>query len=302
MGFGFLVLYATLFAIVRQASQRLVQQMQAITALEIEAGEAESLREVDRLKDDFIGSVSHELRRPLASIKGYTGSLLLPDAHWKPEMRREFLQVIDEEADHLSLLIDNLLDLARLGSGSLSLCREPVHLPAITDQVVRRVVSQSHLPSHRYAVRFPDRFPSVDADPDRIRQLFLNLLENAAKYSPARTPILVEGRVEGRNVAVSVTDQGPGLTPEQARHVFDKFFRVDTGPTRTTEGTGLGLAICRGVVEAHGGQITVTSTPGKGCTFTVQLPAIPGEDGAVSADRRPHIYGLLAPAFQGDQS
>src|SRR5947209_9153230 len=125
---GFLLLYASLFAIVQRASRRLIQQVQEITALEVQAREAETLREVDRLKDEFIGCVSHELRRPLASIKGYTGSLLLPETRWKPEMQREFLQVIDEEADHLALQIDNLLDLARLGTGSLSLNREPVHL------------------------------------------------------------------------------------------------------------------------------------------------------------------------------
>lgn len=278
VGLGFLLLYASLFAIVRSASRRLFQQMQAITELEVRAREAETLREVDRLKDEFIGGVSHELRRPLASIKGYTESLLLPDACWDVETQREFLQVIDEEADHLALQIDNLLDLARLGSGSLALNREPVHLPAITEQVVRRLRAQSHLPSHPYEVRFPDRFPFVDADVERIKQLLLNLLENAAKYSPPRTPILVEGRVEGGSVGVSVVDHGWGLTSEQAAHVFDKFYRVDSGLARTSEGSGLGLAICRGVVEAHGGQIQVRSTPGIGSAFTFCLPAIAEEE------------------------
>jgi signal transduction histidine kinase len=102
----------------------------------------------------------------------------------------------------------------------------------------------------------------------------LNLLENAAKYAPAGTSIVVEGRVDGTMVAVSVRDEGPGLTAEQAARVFDKFYRVDSGLTRTTEGTGLGLAICRGVVEAHGGRIAVETTAGHGCTFTVRLPAL----------------------------
>lgn len=271
---GFLLLYASLFAIVRSASRRLIQQMQAISELEVEAREAETLRQVDQLKDEFVGGVSHELRRPLASIKGYTASLLLPDEHWEPDVQREFLQVIDAEADRLSVLIDNLLDLARLGSGSLPLLREPVYLPALCEQLAHRLRAQSQLPFHPYRIHFPTGFPYVEADLERMTQLFLNLLENAAKYSPAGTPITVAGRHEGDAVTVSVIDQGPGLTAEQARHVFDKFYRVDSGLTRQTEGTGLGLAICRGVVDAHGGEIAISSSSGHGCTFTVRLPAM----------------------------
>lgn len=304
VGLGFLALYASLFAIVRRASRRLVQQLRAITAFEVQAREAESLRQVDRLKDEFIGSVSHELRRPLASIKGYTASLLLPDARWDATTQGEFLQVIDEEADNLALLIDNLLDVARLGSGSLALIREPVHLPAIAEQMVRRVRSQPHLPSHPYEIRFPTRFPFIGADPDRMKQLLLNLLENAAKYSPPRTPILVEGRVEGQEIAVSVVDHGSGLNREQAAHVFDKFYRVDSGLTTATEGIGLGLAICRGVVEAHGGQISVTSRPGQGCTFTVRFPVM-REEMETASDANPRLAQALpriAPAQSSEYS
>jgi signal transduction histidine kinase len=274
---GFLLLYASLFAIVRGASRRLVRQMRAIGALEVQAREAAALREVDRLKDEFIGSISHELRRPLASIKGYTASLLLPDSHWEPEVEREFLEVIDEESDHLAMLIDNLLDLARLGSGSLQLNLEPLNLPMLAEEVVRRVRVQSHLPPHEYVLHFPDEFPYVEGDHVRMTQLLLNLLENAAKYSPDETPIVVEGSVDGGQVVVSVIDRGPGLTAEQAEHVFDKFYRVDSGMTRATEGTGLGLALCRGVVEAHGGEITVTAKPGQGSRFTFRLPAMAPE-------------------------
>src|SRR5205085_4096475 len=136
---GFVLLYASLFVIVRSASRRLARQMQDIMVLGEQAREAAALRQVDRLKDEFIGGVSHELRRPLASIKGYTASLLLPDADWDVEVQREFLQVIDEEADILSHQITNLLDLARLGSGSLPLNCEPVHLRALTEQAVHRI-------------------------------------------------------------------------------------------------------------------------------------------------------------------
>jgi signal transduction histidine kinase len=252
--------------------------MREISLLERDAREAETLRQVDRLKDEFIGSISHELRRPLASIKGYTASLLLPEAHWEPRVQREFLEVIDEESDHLALLIDNLLDLARLGSGSLQLSLEPLNLRLVSQEVIRRVRMQSHLPPHEYVLQFPDQFPYVEGDHARITQLLLNLLENAAKYSPPETSIVVKGRVEAAHVAVDVIDRGPGLTDEQASHVFEKFYRVDSGLTRSTEGTGLGLALCRGVVEAHGGTITVAARPGEGCTFTVRLPAMVPEE------------------------
>jgi len=271
---GFVLLYASLFAIVSGASRRLIRQVREIATLGAQAREVETLRQVDRLKDEFVGGISHELRRPLASIKGYTASLLLPDARWDAAEQREFLKVIDEEADHLAALIDNLLDLARLGAGSLRLTREPLHLPALAAQVVRRVRSQAQLPPHPYELRFPSRFPAVDGDGARIMQVLLNLLENAAKYAPAGTPIVVEGRAEGGMVTISVRDRGAGLTSEQATHVFDKFYRVDAGLTRGTEGTGLGLAICRGVVEAHGGRIAVDASPGLGCTFTVTLAAL----------------------------
>ncbi len=280
---GFLLLYAALFAIVRGASRRLDRQMREIAALGARAREADTLRAVDRLKDEFIGGVSHELRRPLASIKGYTASLLLPDVRWAPAEQREFLQVIDEEADHLAATIDTLLDLARLGGGTLPLDREPLHLPALTAQALRRVRAQAQLPAHPYEARFPDRFPYVEADGGRLGQVLLNLLENAAKYAPADTPIVVEGRADADTVLVSVRDRGPGLTPEQATRVFDKFYRVDSGLTRATEGTGLGLALCRAVVEAHGGHIDVATMPGQGCTFTVTLPVVTADQPVVTA-------------------
>ncbi len=289
---GFVLLYAALFAIVRGASRRLARQVREIAVLGVQAREAETLRQIDRLKDEFMSTVSHELRRPLASIKGYTASLLLPGAHWEQAEQREFLQVIDEEADHLAGLIDNLLDLARLGAGSLRLSCEPVHLPALTDQVVRRIRTQAHLPAHPYDLRFPVGFPYVAGDSARITQVLLNLLENAAKYAPAGTPIEIAGALTGEMVAVTVSDWGPGLTAAQAARVFEKFYRVDSGLTRSTEGTGLGLAICRGVVEAHGGHMSVQSVPGQGCAFTFTLPALAEE--AAADDDTPRVIGRRA--------
>jgi two-component system sensor histidine kinase KdpD len=262
--------------------------MQAISALEGEAREAETLRQVDRLKDEFIGTISHELRRPLTSIKGYTASLLLPGSSWDPAVQREFLQVIDAEADILAQQITNLLDLARLGTGSLPLNCEPLHLRALSEQAVHRIQAQPQLPPHPYEVHFPDDFPYVEADQERLGQVLVNLLENAAKYSPAGTPIVIEGTAGSGSVEIRVIDRGVGLRPEQASRVFDKFYRVDSGLTRATEGTGLGLALSRGVIEAHNGTMSVDSTPGYGSTFTFTLPMPPGEPVPETSERDLH--------------
>ncbi len=132
--------------------------------------------------------------------------------------------------------------------------------------------AQTSLPPHPYEVRFPAGFPYLEADGVRLGQVLVNLLENAAKYAPAGTPITVEGRADGDVAAIAVRDRGPGLTPAQAARVFDKFYRADSGLSRATEGTGLGLALCKAVVEAHGGRIAVESAPGQGSAFTVILP------------------------------
>jgi signal transduction histidine kinase len=213
---------------------------------------------------------------------------LLPGATWDAKVQREFLQVIDEEADILAQQITDLLDLARLGSGSLPLNCEPLHLRALSEQAVHRIQAQPQLKPHTYDVLFPDDFPYVEADQQRLSQVLVNLLENAAKYSEPGTPIVVEGRIESQAVAVRVIDRGIGLTPEQASHVFDKFYRVDSGLTRATEGTGLGLALSYGVIEAHQGTMTVDSTPGVGSIFTFTLPLTSISPGGESRKHAAH--------------
>jgi signal transduction histidine kinase len=269
---GFLLLYLSLFAVVRAASRRLVYQMRAINALEIQARETAALRQVESLKDEFIGHVSHELRRPLASIKGYTEVLLTRTDDLRAEDQTEFLTIINEESGHLAGLIDDLLDVARLGSTSFSLAIEPLHLPSLIRQIVRRLESQSHLPHHRYDIAFDPAFPPIPGDAARMTQVFLNVLENAAKYSPAGTTIRVDGESHADTVSVRVTDEGPGIDRDDVVHIFDKFYRAKRSAGGAVGGTGLGLAICRDVTEAHGGTIVVDSVPGKGSTFTVALP------------------------------
>jgi two-component system sensor histidine kinase KdpD len=249
--------------------------MRAISALEVEAREADALRQVDQLKDEFIGGISHELRRPLAAIKGYTASLLLPDSHWEPDVQREFLEVIDEESDHLALLIDNLLDLARLGSGSLALTLEPLDLPALSEQIVQRVRAHSPLPPHEYRLSFPEDFPYVEGDHARMSQLLMNLLENAAKYSPRGAPVRVEVAGQRDDVLISVIDAGVGIDAEELPWLFERFYRSPRVRDHVP-GTGLGLTLCKEVVEAHGGRIWAENNPGGGSAFRFTLPCLKG--------------------------
>jgi signal transduction histidine kinase len=236
------------------------------------AAEAAALREVDRLKDEFISVVSHELRRPLASIKGYAATLLLDDT-WDQATRRDFLQVIDEESDRLSELVENLLDLSRLGSGMLTLSREPILLPKLAESACDLIASQPHLEGHTFTLDFPEPFPIVDGDPVRISQVLLNLVENAVKYSDPGTAVKVSGRVslDTGDIEIAVSDRGVGLDPKDRVRIFDRFYRVDNTLARRSQGTGLGLAICKGVVEAHGGAIWADSD-GTGTSIRFTLP------------------------------
>ena len=236
------------------------------------AAEAAALREVDRLKDEFISVLSHELRRPLASIKGYAATLLLDDT-WDQATRHDFLQVIDEESDRLSELVENLLDLSRLGSGMLTLSREPILLPKLVRTACDLIASQPHLSEHTFSVNFPEPFPTIEGDSMRISQVLLNLVENAVKYSEAGTAVTVCGQVssERQEVEVTVRDQGIGLHDADCERIFERFYRVDNTLARRTQGTGLGLAICKGVVEAHGGRIWAESA-GDGTAIHFTLP------------------------------
>src|SRR5579884_3389008 len=242
-----------------------------------QAAEATALREVDRLKDEFISVVSHELRRPLSSIKGYAATLLL-DNNWDEATRRDLIQVIDEESDRLSALVEDLLDLSRLGTGMLTLNREPVLLPRVAAAVCERVSAHPDLAPHTYTVAFADGLPPVDADSARISQVLVNLVENAAKYSPTGTTVTVSGRLleSGDQVEVTVADDGIGIASEDLEHVFDRFYRVDNSLSRRSQGTGLGLAICKGIVQAHGGRIRAESS-GRGTAIRFTLPVSPVE-------------------------
>jgi two-component system sensor histidine kinase KdpD len=232
------------------------------------------VRESDRLKSALLSSVSHDLRTPLAGIKAAIGSLLRRDVRWDEEDRQAFLADIDLEADRLTRLVSNLLDLSRIEAGAIKPRKEWENVGELTARVIRRLEPQ--LANHRIRRDAPDALPLVRLDAVQIEQVLTNLLENAAKYSPAGTAITISSHVTDEpdstsTLRISVADLGPGIALSEQDRIFDTFYRV-TGSTSSVSGTGMGLAIVKGLVEAHGGRVMVDSTPKQGSTFSVLLP------------------------------
>lgn len=228
------------------------------------------LRRLDRIRRDFVANVSHELRTPLASIAGYAESLL-DGAVDDREVARPFIERIAGNADRLARLIDDLLDLARIESGRYGFAYEAVGARQAVDAAAQ-TVSKLQVKQHRFENRVPDDL-RVRADMKGLGQILVNLIDNAAKYSPAGTEIFVTGRREGELTVLSVTDRGPGIAPEDQPRIFERFYRADKSRNAAGEGgTGLGLAICKHLAGEMGGSIALEST-GRGTTFHVRLPA-----------------------------
>jgi hypothetical protein len=223
-------------------------------------------KRIDLAKSETISAVSHELRSPLTSVKGFTSTLLNKWDRLDDETKKHLLLTIDTDADRVTRLIGELLDVSRLEAGRLFLNRHIVRIPQVTRRVIERV---RHLSSaHTIDAEFPEDFPDVFADPDKVQQVLTNLVENAVKYSPGGR-VLIAGSVDGDMVQVTVTDEGEGIPSEHRGQAFRKFFgRIGGSPT----GTGLGLYISKGLVEAHGGRIWVGDAPGGGALFAFTLP------------------------------
>jgi PAS domain S-box-containing protein len=226
-------------------------------------------READEIKRTFISVISHELKTPVALIKGYVGTLRREDATWDRAVVQESLTVIEDEADRLTELIDNLLDATRLQSGTISLNRSDLALANTTQRVVERFTVQA--PRHEFALDFPPSFPVIMGDEDRLEQVLYNLLSNAIKYSPNGGEIRISGQVGPKQVVICVSDQGPGIAPGDIPYIFDRFYRASKA-SRTTKGAGLGLFLSRAVVEAHGGRIWVDPMPEQGARICFSLP------------------------------
>ncbi len=225
-------------------------------------------RTADEIKATFISIVSHELRTPVALIKGYASTLRRDDANWDKATISDSLAVIEEEADRLSKMIDDLLDASRLQAGGLSLSRADVSLPMLAKRVAERFSTQSG--NHTIVADFPAKFPVILADEARIEQVVSNLVSNALKYAP-KGEIQISGSTRPEQVIVCVSDEGPGIEAKDLPHIFDRFYR-STKAVKHTKGAGLGLYLARAIVEAHGGHIWADPKPDSGARICFSLP------------------------------
>jgi signal transduction histidine kinase len=231
---------------------------------------ANAFEEANRLKGELLSILAHEMRTPLTSIKGYTTALLMQEASFDAKAQRGFLKIIDEECETLESLVRDLLESSIIDAGLLKLEPQPVMLPRLSREAIDEMAHRTE--KHHFLIDFPQDFPIVDADPDRIRQVLRNLLDNAVKYSPDGGLVIVRGELREDEMVISVADQGVGISPEHLNRLFEKFFRVDSGPGRHVVGSGLGLPISRTLIKAHGGGIWARSKLGQGSTFYFTLP------------------------------
>ncbi len=225
-------------------------------------------RQADEMKTTFISVVSHELKTPVALIKGYVGTLRRDDARWDRKIVDESLQVIEEEADRLAIYIENLLDATRLQTNSFGLKRTDIQLSSVIQRVVERMQTQTT--NHHIVANLQPDLPVILADEIRINQLLSNLINNSIKYTTDGI-IEVSAEVHGENIVVCVSDEGPGINPNDAPFVFDRFYRSPE-TSKQTKGAGLGLYLAKAIVESHGGRIWIDPEKGKGACICFSLP------------------------------
>jgi two-component system sensor histidine kinase BaeS len=248
----------------------------AFNEMAAELEQEESRREeLDRLKDEFVLTASHELRSPLTSVQGFAELLMLERESLTPR-QAETVEVILDNCRHLGRLLNDLLDLARSDAGRLSIRPQPTEVAPLIEDVVRTMRAQTEAGGQALSEEVDPGLPLIDVEPDRVRQILVNLLTNAHEYSPEGASIAVSARAVGAEVEISVSDDGTGIPEEQLGSIFERFTRGDAGLTQRVGGTGLGLAISKSLAEAHGGSISAESTVGQGSTFRVRLPVATG--------------------------
>ena len=227
-------------------------------------------KEIEQMQRDFVWIVSHELRAPLTAIRGFAKTLVVKDEELSPQSRREFLATVNEQAERLARLVDDLLQVSRIEAGRVRVEWTEVPLARLVEELV--VQFHSKWGSRRIVLDFDPQLPDVRADRAKLEEILINLIDNAIKYSPEHAPVRVSGVATGEEITVAIADRGFGIAADDIAALFQKFQRITTSETRDIAGTGLGLYIVKGLVEAHGGRVSVTSAPGAGSTFSFTVP------------------------------
>ncbi|MCH8109408.1 MAG: GAF domain-containing protein [Chloroflexi bacterium] len=235
-----------------------------------------ALQEVERLKAEFLSMVTHDLKGPLATIKGLSSSLLMKQGPRDIDTFLEFVNSIDEEADRMAELVSNLLEMSRIEANAMPMDPELCHLADIATESVRHVERSRIGGQHKITVDVPLELPEIYADYDQISRVFSNLVSNAIKYSPPDSEITIRSYIDpddSHTIITEVKDNGVGISEGELDKIFDKFYRVTSQTGRGRPGSGLGLAICKAIAQSHDGKIWVESEPGIGSTFFFSLPA-----------------------------
>jgi two-component system sensor histidine kinase KdpD len=244
--------------------------------MEHQAREADNLREVDRLRTELLANVSHELRTPLASIKGFATMLMDYEKRLKYHEKREYLETIDKNADRLVELIEQLLEMSRLGVGMLSIKKNPADIINLCQDTISE--ARVRAPDHIFKLDLPPRLPRISIDDKRIRQVLDNVIDNAIKYSDTGTEIVLSVQKNRSEMHFTVTDHGSGISKDDLPRVFERTFHSARGQKSGVPGAGLGLTICKALIEAHEGRIWIESEEGVGTKCFITLPLKTGTD------------------------
>jgi two-component system, sensor histidine kinase len=277
----------TLLSSVKAALRARARQYELREQIEALRASEAALRDADRRKDSFLATLAHELRNPLAPIR--TASQILASPRLAPQQLQWAQNVIQRQVGHMALLLDDLLDVARITQGKLELKRERVKLTEVVDSAVEAVRPLLDSKHHQLTVTLPPEDVTLQADSLRLSQILSNLLANAAKYTDAAGHIELSGSVQDGTLSLSVRDDGIGMPPDAPTRIFEMFSQIDSASARAEGGLGIGLAIVRGLLELHGGTIEARSDgPGQGSQFIVRLPLI-----------APNVIELPAPEVEG---
>ena len=234
------------------------------------AARADALAAVERYKSALLAAVSHDFRTPLGIIATASDELLAEDVQWSPAATHDFARVIRTETERLNRLVINLLDLTLIEAGAIQLRRGWYSVPEIVHAVLHRFGPD--LEDRPLRLDLPRELPLVPVDYVQIEQVVWNLVQNALKYAPPGSPLTIAAEVAGQALVLRVADAGPGIPPEERARVFEPFYRMQQGSASPVRGSGIGLAICKGLVEAHGGQMTIGDGADGGALVEVRLP------------------------------